>query len=154
MVIMESGVSPSRKYRINMLTEDGKSVTKVVTLPATLINNPATVEIWYHAYVPKGHLIVDIEPAETVDEGEDPAEQVGELVEKLKSKEDDRGESFVSFDRVTPAEAVEDEPIVDKEPQYVGFGNSLEYVGEDEPIDEDSEEDETRLPSLNHPSGK
>jgi hypothetical protein len=140
MVIMESGVSPSRKYRIIMLTEDSERVTKIVTLPATLVNNPATVEIWYHGYVPKGHLLVDVEAVEeTTDED---------------SEEDDRGESFVSFDRVTPAEAVEDEPIVDKEPQYVGFGNSLEYVGEDEPIDEDSEEDETRLPSLNHPSGK
>jgi hypothetical protein len=84
-----------------MATEDGECVTKVVTLPASLINDPATVEIWYHAYVPKGHLIVDIEPAETVDEAEGPAES-----------------------------------------KYVGFGDSLEYVGEDEPTEETSEEDD------------
>jgi len=99
-----NGVSPSRRYRVSMMAEDETQVQETVTLPASLPNNPATVEIWYQKYIPKGQLIVDIEPAEAVEE-----------------------------------------PIVEEstaDPKYVGYGDSLEYIGEDEPTEEESEEDD------------
>lgn len=109
-----TGVSPSRQYRVIMMTEDAEQKVELVTLPATLINNPATVEIWYQKYVPEGHLIVDVEPVE-----EEPAK-------------------------------------VESEPEHVGFGDSLDFTGEepvkggdeppvagwDRPIKEDDDESE------------
>jgi len=80
------------------MTADGEEVSKIVTLPINLINNAATVEIWYHAYIPKGHLLVDIEPLEATTSEDSPAKP---------------------------------------EPQYVGYGDSLEYVGKDEPTEEE-----------------
>ena len=101
----ETSVSPSRRYRVSMMAEDGEEVSKIVDLPASLPNDAATVKIWYHAYIPKGHLLIDIEPVE----------------------------------------AVEDD-MPTKEPKYVGYGDSLEYVGEDEPTEEESEEDDNGGP--------
>ena len=88
-------ISPSRRYRVSMMSEDEERVEKIVDLPVTLPNNPATVEIWYHAYIPKGHLLIDI----------------------------------------VPVEAVEDD-MPTEEPEYVGIGDSLEYVGKDDPTEE------------------
>jgi hypothetical protein len=88
-----------------MMTETSERVTRIVTLPASVPNTPANVEVWYAAYVPKGHLLVDIEPVEALEE------------------------------------AVEEVPTV-KTNRYVGIGDSLDYVGEDEPIEEASEKDE------------
>jgi hypothetical protein len=97
-----------------MTTEDGECVTKVVTLPASLVNTAATVEIWYHAYVPKGHLVIDIEPVETVED-----------------------------DMPTDEETDQEAPIaayLKPKPEIVGIGDSLDYVGEDKPAEEISEE--------------
>jgi len=85
-----------------MMAEDETQVQETVTLPASLPNNAATVELWYNAYVPKGHLVVDIEPVEDI----------------------------------------EDDMPTDEEPEVKGFGDSLDYVGKDEPIEEESEEDD------------
>lgn len=106
-----NSVSPSRRYRVTMMAEDETQVQQTVTLPIGLANNSATVEIWYDKYVPTGHLVVDIEPAEDVDES---------IVEESTA-----------------------------DPKYVGFGDSLEYVGEDEPIEEEPEEDETENSTFN-----
>jgi hypothetical protein len=59
---VENGISPSRQYRVIMMTETSERVTRIVTLPVSVPNTPANVEVWYAAYVPKGHLLVDIEP--------------------------------------------------------------------------------------------
>jgi len=108
-----NSVSPSRRYRVSMMAEDETQVQETVTLPANLPNNAATVELWYHAYIPKGHLIVDIEPAETVKEPPIPG-----------AEEEDSAETK------------------EQSAKYRGFGDSLEYVGEDEPTNEESEEDD------------
>ena len=98
---IENGISPSRRYRVSMMSEDETQVQETVTLPINLPNNPATVEIWYQKYIPKGQLVIDIEPAEVV-EGWDP----------VKSESDH---------------------------EHVGFGDSLDYIGEDEPIVEEED---------------
>jgi hypothetical protein len=84
-----------------MITETEEKVTRLVTLPVSVPNTSANVEIWYQAYVPKGHLLVEIEPVEVTKE-----------VPTVKTN------------------------------RYVGIGNSLDYVGEDEPTKEESEEDD------------
>jgi hypothetical protein len=83
-----------------MATEDGEEVAKIVFLPKALANNPETVEVWYQKYVPKGHLLIDVEPVEV-------------------------------------SEAT---PAAEQEPEVTGFGDSLDYVGEDKPTEEISEE--------------
>jgi len=100
---VENGISPSRRYRVSMMAEDETQVQQTVTLPIGLANNSATVEIWYQKYVPKDHLVVDIEPAE----------------------------------------AVEEEPIaayLAPQQEIVGIGDSLDYVGEDGPAEEEPDE--------------
>ncbi len=62
----QKDISPSRQYRVIMMTEDSEQVVEIVTLPATLVNNAATVEVWYQKHVPAGHLIVEVEPVETI----------------------------------------------------------------------------------------
>ncbi len=101
-----NGISPSRRYRVSMMSTDETQVQETVTLPASLPNNPATVEIWYQKYIPADHLVVDIEPVEVTEEED------SEETEEQSAK-------------------------------YRGFGDSLEYIGEeDEPTDKASEEDE------------
>jgi hypothetical protein len=115
-------VSLSRKYRVIMTTEDGEEVSVKVTLPDNLVNNAATVEIWYDKYVPEGHLLIDIEiPIES----EEPQELIVGVI---------------------PTDELDDEEARDVEYletlEIVGSGNSLDYVGKDEPNKETSEENE------------
>jgi hypothetical protein len=93
-----------------MMAEDETQVQETVTLPANLPNNPAAVEIWYQKYVPAGHLVVDIEPIEAV--------------------EDDMPTDEEPIVRAATAE----ETAV--EADYEGIGDSLDYIGKDEPRDE------------------
>ena len=107
MAIKNALISLSRRYRVIMTTKDGEEISVKVTLPDNLTNNAATVELWYHAYVPKGHLIVDIE---------------------------------VEIDPVVRAATPEEDAA---EAEYEGVGDSLDYIGQDEPTStEDSEEDD------------
>jgi hypothetical protein len=109
-----------------MMTEDAEQKVELVTLPAALINNPATVELWYQKYVPEGHLIVDIEPVEKEPAksehvgfgdsldfvGEEPVDEglkkiYEDLIEVVdegddESEEDDDGESFVDESAASP----------------------------------------------------
>jgi hypothetical protein len=94
-----------------------------VTLPDNLVNNAATVEIWYDKYVPEGHLLIDIEiPIES----EEPQELiVGVMPTDELDDEEARAAAYLA-----------------PQQEIVGSGNSLDYVGKDEPNEEASEEDE------------
>ena len=105
---IKNSISPSRRYRVIMTSEDGERVDKTVTLPVNLPNNSATVEIWYHKYMPEGHLVLDIEPEEN-------AEAEAEML-------------AAKYPTIAEAKADHD---------HVGYGDSLEYVGEDEPTEEE-----------------
>ena len=112
-----NSVSPSRQYRVIMMTADEERVVKFITLPTTLVNDSATVEIWYQKYVPEGHLLIDVEPVEVVEDvptAKPESEHVGygrnldfigeePIEEDDESEEDDHGgEAFVSFEPVIP----------------------------------------------------
>ena len=107
-----NGISPSRRYRVSMMSTDETQVQETVTLPASLPNNPATVEIWYQKYIPADHLVVDIEPAEAVEEPPIPGAEEDSAETKEQSM------------------------------KYRGFGDSLEYIGEDELTEKKFEEDD------------
>ncbi len=103
MTVTTNRVSLSRRYRISMMAENETQIQETVTLPASLPNNPATVELWYNAYVPKGHLVVDIEPVEDIEEPEvtgfgDSLDFVGE--EPAEESEEDADRSFVSYEPI------------------------------------------------------
>jgi hypothetical protein len=112
-----------------MMTEDGEEVAKIVDLPVTLLNNAATVEIWYHAYIPKGHLLIDIVPVEAV-EDDMPTE------EPVETGEDEPPLAAYLLKKTIPGEVSPDsaeEPLAEQEPEVTGFGDSLDYIGKDEP---------------------
>ena len=99
----QKGISPSRQYRVSMLAEDETQVQETITLPAGLVNNAATVELWYQKHVPAGHLIVEVEPVETI-----PVDVV---------EEDDESVETIPVDVVEeddePPYKDEDEPFVE-----------------------------------------
>lgn len=115
----QKDISPSRQYRVIMMTEDSEEVVEIVTLPATLVNNAATVEVWYQKHVQAGSVIVEVEPVETI-----PVE----ITERLETipvdvvEEDDESEKD------------DDEPLVALWPA----GATIEVTKDDVPEDDET----------------